>query len=92
MPLACGKATIRELQTVPIGLKPVLLGWHHHVTLVSLAFAFLRTEQSRAKKTAGAKPMPATLPQTRARLQVRLIHLAGQCLRCKMYFKTRLDT
>ena len=68
------------------------LGWHHHVTFVSLAFAFLRTEQARAKKTAGAKSMPATLPQTRARLQVRLIHLAGQCLRCKMYFKTRLDT
>ena len=26
------------------------LGWHHHVTLVSLAFAFLRVEQTRAKK------------------------------------------
>ena len=26
------------------------LGWHHHVTLVSLAFAFLRAEQARAKK------------------------------------------
>lgn len=26
------------------------LGWHHHLTLVSLAFAFLRTEQARAKK------------------------------------------
>jgi len=39
------------------------------------------------KKTAGAKPMPATLPQTRARLQVRLIHLAGQCPRCKSHFK-----
>jgi len=26
------------------------LGWHHHVTLVSLAFAFLRSEQARAKK------------------------------------------
>ena len=26
------------------------LGWHHHVTLVSIAFAFLRTEQARAKK------------------------------------------
>jgi len=26
------------------------LGWHHHVTLVSLAFAFLRTEQAKAKK------------------------------------------
>ena len=26
------------------------LGWHHHVTLVTMAFAFLRTEQVRAKK------------------------------------------
>ena len=26
------------------------LGWHHHVTLVSLAFAFLRSEQARSKK------------------------------------------
>jgi SRSO17 transposase len=26
------------------------LGWHHHVTLVSLAFAFLRQEQVRFKK------------------------------------------
>ncbi len=26
------------------------LGWHHHVTLVSLAFCFLRTEQNRSKK------------------------------------------
>lgn len=26
------------------------LGWYHHVTLVSMAFAFLRSEQARAKK------------------------------------------
>ncbi len=26
------------------------LGWHHHVTLVTIAFAFLRLEQVRAKK------------------------------------------
>ena len=26
------------------------LGWHHHFTLVSVACAFLRTEQSRLKK------------------------------------------
>jgi SRSO17 transposase len=26
------------------------LGWHHHVTLVSVAFAFLRSEQARSKK------------------------------------------
>jgi SRSO17 transposase len=27
------------------------LGWHHHVTLVTLAYAFLRFEQARLKKT-----------------------------------------
>jgi len=26
------------------------LGWHHHVTLVGIAFAFLRSEQTRSKK------------------------------------------
>ncbi len=26
------------------------LGWHHHVTLVTMAFAFLRYEQARNKK------------------------------------------
>ncbi len=26
------------------------IGWHHHMTLVSMAFAFLRTEQAHAKK------------------------------------------
>jgi len=26
------------------------LGWHHHVTLVTLAYAFLRLEQARLKK------------------------------------------
>jgi SRSO17 transposase len=26
------------------------LGWHHHVTLVTLAYAFLRTEQEHSKK------------------------------------------
>ena len=26
------------------------LGWHHHVCLVSLAYAFLRAEQARVKK------------------------------------------
>jgi SRSO17 transposase len=26
------------------------LGWHHHVCLVSLAHAFLRSEQARVKK------------------------------------------
>ncbi len=60
------------------------LGWNHHVTLVSLAFAFLRLEQAQAKKTAGAK-LP-TLPQIRARLPARLIHLAGRCPWCKTRF------
>ena len=41
------------------------LGWHHHVTLVSLAFAFLRQEQSRLKKNfwcdaAPDPPIPAS--------------------------------
>jgi SRSO17 transposase len=27
------------------------LGWHHHVSLVSLAFAFLPCEQARVKQT-----------------------------------------
>jgi SRSO17 transposase len=39
------------------------LGWHHHVTLVSMAFAFLRCEQTRAKKNfwcdLAADPAPA---------------------------------
>ena len=26
------------------------LGWHHHVCLVSIAYAFLRSEQARLKK------------------------------------------
>jgi len=26
------------------------IGWHHHFTLVSLAFCFLRSEQARSKK------------------------------------------
>ena len=26
------------------------LGWHHHVTLVTMAYAFLRCEQARLKK------------------------------------------
>jgi SRSO17 transposase len=32
------------------------LGWHHHVTLVSLAFCFLRSEQVRAKKNYWRQP------------------------------------
>jgi SRSO17 transposase len=43
----------RELKE-ELGLDPYegrhWLGWHHHVTLVSMAFAFLRSEQTQAKK------------------------------------------
>jgi SRSO17 transposase len=37
------------------------LGWHHHVTLVSLAFSFLRSEQLHAKKNFWRQP-PADPP------------------------------
>ena len=36
------------------------LGWHHHVTLVSMAFAFLRCEQTRAKKNFWCDVAPDT--------------------------------
>jgi len=57
------------------------LGWHHHVTLVTLAYAFLRFEQARLKKTSGA-----TLPQVRRRLQPILIRLGGLCPWCQTQF------
>jgi SRSO17 transposase len=34
------------------------LGWHHHVTLVSLAFCFRRSEQLHAKKNFWRQPPP----------------------------------
>lgn len=49
-------------------------GCHHHVTLATLAYAFLRAEQARIKKTSGE-----TLPQARRLLQTVLIGLAGFC-------------
>jgi len=58
------------------------LGWHHHVCLVSMAFAFLRFEQARLKKTSGA-----TLPSVRKRLQVILIRLSGYCPWCQSRFE-----
>jgi len=45
-------------------------GWHHHVTLVSMAYAFLVLERARAKKNLGADfaadpaPTPAPLAPT----------------------------
>ena len=38
------------------------LGWHHHVTLVSLAFSFLRSEQARSKKNFWCEPADDALP------------------------------
>ena len=32
------------------------LGWHHHVTLVSMAYAFLSSEQARIKKHFWVEP------------------------------------
>jgi SRSO17 transposase len=34
------------------------LGWHHHVCLVNVAYAFLRSEQARVKKNDGAHFAP----------------------------------
>jgi SRSO17 transposase len=46
----------RELKEV-LGLdhydRRQWLGWHHHVCLVTMAYAFLRSEQARLKKTSG---------------------------------------
>ena len=47
------------------------LGWHHHVTLVTIAYAFLKAEQTHIKKTSGV-----TLPQVRRSLQGAFIGLA----------------
>jgi SRSO17 transposase len=35
-------------------------GWHHHVTLVSMAYAFLRSEQARVKKNSWCDFTPGT--------------------------------
>lgn len=58
------------------------LGWHHHVTLVTIAFAFLRAEQARLKKTSGV-----SLPRMRKLLLPILIRLARYCPWCKTCFK-----
>jgi hypothetical protein len=62
------------------------LSWYHHVTLVTLAYAFLRSEQARLKKTSGA-----TLLQVRKGLQRILIRLGGFCPWCHMRFP-KLDS
>ncbi len=39
------------------------LGWHHHVCLVNMAYAFLRSEQSRLKKNFWCDLEPAPSPE-----------------------------
>ena len=52
-------------------------GWHHHVTVASLAFAFLMLERQRGKKT------PAmTVPGTPQWLQALLLRLGEWCPDC----------
>jgi SRSO17 transposase len=53
-------------------------GWHHHVTLVCLAYAFLLLERQRHKKT----PV-LTLPEARRCLQTVLIRMFGVCPTCR---------
>jgi SRSO17 transposase len=42
------------------------LGWHHHVTLVTLAYAFLRAEQARLKKNDWCDLTPGPAEDTAA--------------------------
>jgi SRSO17 transposase len=51
--------------------------WHHHVTLVMLAHAFLTLEKLRSKKTSGW-----TLLQTRREIQRVLFTWTGYCAYC----------
>jgi len=53
-------------------------GWLHHVTLASMAYAFLVLETLRGKKTAGL-----TLPAVRRALQALLIRLGTWCPTCR---------
>jgi len=52
-------------------------GWHHHVTLVMMAHAFLTLETQRSKKTSGW-----TLPRTRREIQYLLCTWTGECCYC----------
>jgi len=52
-------------------------GWHHHVTLVMLAYSFLTLETLRSKKTSGW-----TLPKTRREIQYLLFTWTGKCAYC----------
>jgi hypothetical protein len=59
------------------------LGWHHHLCLVTIAYAFLRAAQLRPKKTAGAT---WSLPRVRQQLLALLIRLSGRCAWCLTEF------
>jgi SRSO17 transposase len=52
-------------------------GWHHHVTMIMLAHAFLRLEQKRR-----GQKSHWTLPQTRRELQRLLCTWTGFCCYC----------
>ncbi len=43
------------------------MGWHHHVALVTAAFAFLRQEQRHRSRRSGAGKKPAGTPKPAAR-------------------------
>jgi len=53
-------------------------GWHHHVTMVMLAHAFLRLEQSKRR----GRRIPWTLPQARREIQWLLCTWTGACCYC----------
>ena len=59
------------------------LGWHHHVTLTSMAYAFLILETLHAKKTPSL-----TLPATRRWLQAFLVRLGAWCPTCHRPWRT----
>jgi SRSO17 transposase len=59
------------------------LGWQHQVCRVTIAYAFLRVEQTRLKKTVGAS---WSLPQVRRQLLALLIRLSGCCAWCLTEF------
>jgi len=52
-------------------------GWHHHVTMVMVAHAFLTLETLRIKKTSGR-----ALPRTRREIQYILFTWTGVCANC----------
>jgi SRSO17 transposase len=84
VPLAKARRRIelddRELQE-ELGLDPYErrhgVGWHHHVGLVTVAYAFLRSEQARIKKKRLARRCS----------QAVLMRLIGWYPRCRSRFE-----